>query len=306
VNQVPSKKKFWQIKAQTDTAPAELLLYGPISGETWWGDEVTPQQFNDDLQSLGKVKELTVRINSEGGDVFAGQAILSMLKRHPASITVYVDGLAASIASVIAMAGDTVIMPRNAMMMVHNAWTFAYGNSNDFRKMADDLDKIGESLIAAYQDKTRLTPEEIKQIMDNETWLTADDCVKQGFADEIESSKEIAASLNGKMLTINGQQMDLSLFKNPPKFAATVESGKNPPKVLGAGRTLSAVNEGLITQARDLLNEVLDQLEEDPEDNPDDNAANQDETLEEEQTENGLLFSYQLQVKINQNRRLKS
>jgi hypothetical protein len=85
-----------------------------------------------------------------------------------------------------------------------------------------------------------------------------------------------------------------------------VEAGKTPPKVLGAGRTLSALNEGLITRARDLLNEVLEQLEEDPEESPNDNTVNEDETLEEEQTDNGLLFSYQLQAKINQNRRLKS
>ena len=114
-------KKFWSMTKPTNDS-ADLLLYGPISESSWWGDEITPKQFADDLEALGDVSEINVRINSGGGDVFAGQAIHSMLKRHAANVTVYVDGLAASIASIIAMAGDTVVMPRGAMMMIPGHW----------------------------------------------------------------------------------------------------------------------------------------------------------------------------------------
>ena len=133
-------KKFWNFKNVSESA-GELLIYGPIASESWWGDEVTPKQFKEDLDKLGAIEELNIYINSGGGDVFAGQAIHSILKRHSAKKTVYVDGLAASIASVVAMAGDTIVMPKNAMMMIHKAWTMAVGNANDFRKLADDMEK---------------------------------------------------------------------------------------------------------------------------------------------------------------------
>ena len=139
---MPSKNKFWQFKANTEDGPAELLLYGDISSSSWWGDEVTPKEFKKDLDDLGNVDEINVFINSDGGDVFAGQTIYSMLKRHKAKITVYVDGLAASIASVIAMAGDIIKMPKNSMMMIHNPWTWGAGYAADFRKLVDDKDKI--------------------------------------------------------------------------------------------------------------------------------------------------------------------
>jgi len=213
------KNKFWQFKAATENEPAELLLYGDISSTSWWGDEVTPKQFKKDLDDLGDVDQINVYISSDGGDVFAGQAIYSMLKRHKAKITVYVDGLAASIASVIAMAGDTVIMPKNSMIMVHNPWTIAVGTAEDFRKLADDMDKIRESIIVTYKDKTGMKDQEIIELMDAETWLTAEEAVKKGFADEIEQEKQVAASVNGEFLVLNGQKFDLTRFKNVPRLA---------------------------------------------------------------------------------------
>ena len=196
-----NKKKFWNFKA-VDEKTAELTLYGEISDYSWWGDEVTPKEFKEDLDALGDIDVLNVYINSPGGDVFAGQAIYSMLKRHKAKINVYIDGLAASIASLIAMAGDKVIMPANAMMMIHNPWTWGMGNSNDFRKLADDLDKIRDSMIVAYEKKSALMINEIIEIMDAETWLSAQDCLDYGFADEIEETKEVAASVDKKYLAI--------------------------------------------------------------------------------------------------------
>ena len=134
-------EQFWSMKQSKKSAKTgELYLYGPIASErSWFSDNITPKQFKKDLDALGNIDVLDVYINSPGGEVFAGQAIHSMLKRHPAHVNVYVDGLAASIASVVAMSADTLYMPRNAMLMIHNAWSRMQGNANDFRKMADDL-----------------------------------------------------------------------------------------------------------------------------------------------------------------------
>lgn len=200
-------RKFWNFKAKDDKT-GELLLYGEIASSSWWGDEVTPKQFKEDLDALGDIETLDVFINSPGGDVFAGQAIYSMLKRHKAHVNVYIDGIAASIASLITMAGDTVIMPKNAMMMVHNPWTVAIGNAEEFRKIADDMDKIRDSMIVAYESRSALTREEIINLLDAETWLSAEDCKEYGFCDEIEDAKEVAASLDKKYL---------ARYKNAPK-----------------------------------------------------------------------------------------
>ncbi|MEY8762484.1 MULTISPECIES: head maturation protease, ClpP-related [Clostridium] len=207
-------KKFWKFNAKENSDEGELLLYGDISDSTWWGDEITPKNFKEELDSLGDIKTLNVYINSGGGDVFAGQAIYSMLKRHSATVNVYVDGLAASIASIIAMAGDRVKMPKNAMLMVHNPWSFGMGNANDFRKLADDLDKVRESMISVYEDKTGMEKESIVELMDAETWMTAEEAVEFGFADEIEEEKQVAASLNNRIFAINGLKVDITRYKN--------------------------------------------------------------------------------------------
>jgi len=200
-------KKFWNFRVLGEKT-GELTLYGEISDTTWWGDEVTPKEFKADLEALGEIDTLNIYINSPGGDVFAGQAIHSMLKRHKSHKNVYIDGLAASIASVIAMAGDTIFMPQNAMMMVHNPWTLGFGNAAEFRKLADDLDKIRESLISAYESHSALTREEIIAIMDAETWLTAAECEEYGFCDVVEEEKQVAASIDKTLL---------ARYKNTPE-----------------------------------------------------------------------------------------
>lgn len=300
------KRKFWEFKAAANQTEGELYLYGDISTYSWWGDEITPNQFKEDLDTLGDIATLHVYINSNGGDVFAGQAIHSMLKRHKAQVVVHIDGLAASIASVIAMAGDRVVMPRNAMMMVHNPWIRAGGNAEELRKIADDLDKICESLVAAYQDKTGLTIEEIQTLLDAETWMTADECVEKGFADEIEQSKAVAASLCGDFLNVNGREFDLSRFHKRPavakvedlldtlrdedgkpvalpqvtirvegdQFIAVVGGvdvgvyGETQLLVEASGRVLSKENEDHIRNAHEALGNVLAKLDKSEDEDP--------------------------------------
>jgi ATP-dependent protease ClpP protease subunit len=210
--------KFWNIK-KSGTTSAELVLYGPISSSSWWGDEVTPKQFNDDLKALGEVDEIVVRINSGGGDVFAGLAIYSMLQRHSASKTVKVDGLAASIASIIAMAGDKIVMPKGSMMMIHNPWTSVWGaEAKDLRHTADVLDKIRDSLLDVYAEKTGKTKDELAALLDAETWFTAEEAVSNGFAHEIEENLAISAGITGKKAIFNGVEVEFSKFTNAPKL----------------------------------------------------------------------------------------
>lgn len=219
--------KFWSFK--NDNGLPKLYIYGIIDSMEWFGDEVTPNQFKTDLDALGDINELDVYINSDGGDVFAGQSIHSMLKRHPAKVNVYIDGLAASIASVIAMAGDVIYMPRNSMLMVHHPWTGPiWGNSAQFRKKADDLDNVCKSLIAAYQGKSGMDEARIIELLDAETWLSAEEAVACGLADHIEQEKEIAASLSKGIFKVNGQEMDLSKYKNATKFIFASQETKEP------------------------------------------------------------------------------
>ncbi|MEN6567191.1 MAG: head maturation protease, ClpP-related [Veillonellales bacterium] len=225
-------KKFWQFKQSADDeSVGELLLYGEIADSSWWGDEVTPKQFKADLDALGDISTLNIYINSPGGDCFAGQAIYSMLKRCKATKNVYIDGLAASMASVVACAGDKVIMPINAMMMIHNPWTIAIGNANDFRNMADTMDKIGESSIAVYTAKSGMKNKDVKQLMDDETWMSAQDALDMGFCDQIEEAVQVAASISGDTLNINGLKMSLSRFKSFPVAKIQFKQGVVPPNI---------------------------------------------------------------------------
>ncbi|MEM6250892.1 ClpP-like prohead protease/major capsid protein fusion protein [Shewanella vaxholmensis] len=184
---------WYSLKAQNGNA--ELMIYDEIGG---WG--ISAQQFARDLQGLGKVGTITARIHSPGGDVFEGMAIYNMIKGHPAHKICYIDGLAASMASVIAMAFDEVIMPENAMMMVHKPWGGTLGDAEDMRKYADLLDKVEGNLVGAYQHKTGLSEDELHALLAAETWLTGREAVEKGFANTLTDPLQMAASLNSKRL----------------------------------------------------------------------------------------------------------
>ncbi len=180
-------KKFWNwIKDSDETRT--LRLEGPIDEESFWGDEITPQMFRDELNA-GE-GDVTVWINSPGGNVFAAAEIYTMLKDYKGSITVKIDAIAASAASVVAMAGDTVQMSPVAMLMIHDPSTIAMGNTKDMEKAIEVLNEVKESIINAYASKSGLSHARIANLMSNETWMNAKKAVELGFADEILFSKK--------------------------------------------------------------------------------------------------------------------
>lgn len=180
-------KKFWKWKnqAQTETAPAErtLFLNGTIAEESWFDDDVTPQIFKDEL--MAGSGDITVWINSPGGDCVAAAQIYNMLMDYKGNVTVKIDGIAASAASVIAMAGTKVLMSPVSMMMIHNPMTIAFGDSAEMQKAIEMLGSVKDSIINAYEIKTGLSRAKLSHLMDAETWMDANKAVELGFADEV-------------------------------------------------------------------------------------------------------------------------
>lgn len=177
------KRKFWNWVKNEGEDTRTLYLTGEISDETWFGDEVTPRMFKDEL--MAGSGDITLWINSPGGDVFAAAQIYNMLMDYPGRVTVKIDGLAASAASVIAMAGSQVEMSPVAMMMIHNPITVAIGDSKEMQKAIDMLAEVKESILNAYEIKTGLSRNKISKLMDAETWFNAKKAVELGFADSI-------------------------------------------------------------------------------------------------------------------------
>lgn len=188
-------KRMWSIKESAEPGSLDLYIYGDVQGDDSYDfvdgefkrSETSAEYFKDELESRKDITHINLYINSYGGSVFEGTAIYNQLKRHPAHKTVYIDGFACSIASVIAMAGDEIIMPKNTMMMIHNMWMCAVGNAAELRKAADDLDAINAAGRQAYLDKAgnKLEEPTLIEMMDKETWLTAEQCLEYGLADRI-------------------------------------------------------------------------------------------------------------------------
>ena len=175
-------KKFWNY-IRNDAGERVLRLEGPIDEESFWGDEVTPAAFRDELDA--EDGDVTVWINSPGGNVFAAAEIYTMLKDHKGKITVKIDAIAASAASVIAMAGDTVLMSPVSMLMIHDPMTIAMGNASDMEKAISTLNEVKESIINAYVAKTGMSRNKVAKLMSDETWMNAKKAVELGFADAI-------------------------------------------------------------------------------------------------------------------------
>ncbi|WP_088033524.1 head maturation protease, ClpP-related [Evansella clarkii] len=182
------KKTDFRLEGSEESKEYSLYVYGGIGGYFW--SENSAQRIRQKLQDVD-AKTIHVHINSPGGSAFDGVAIMNLLKNHKAEIIVHVDGYAASAASVIAMAGDKVIMPENTMMMIHRASTFAWGNAAALEKSAKDLRKIDTALAASYKKRFVGEEGELEQLLDEETWLTADEAVAFGLADVVEEEIEI-------------------------------------------------------------------------------------------------------------------
>jgi ATP-dependent Clp endopeptidase proteolytic subunit ClpP len=215
----------WYAMRALSSGSASIDLYGDIGG---WG--VTASEFRRDLKELGNVSSLDVHINSCGGSVTEGLAIYNTLKQHAASVTVYIDGLAASMASVIAMAANKIVMPANALMMIHNPWGWASGDAEDIRKYAGVLDKMKTSMLAAYS-RSGMSNEEIASVMDEETWYTGQEAIEAGFADELGEDVEINAHYNPEQLTkfVNAPSALAQFIEASAKYALqTIENSNQP------------------------------------------------------------------------------
>ncbi|HFI0301705.1 TPA: head maturation protease, ClpP-related [Streptococcus suis] len=199
--------KFWNFTE--DDSGRSLRIEGQIADETWFGDEVTPQVFKNDLHAGNG--DITLWINSPGGDVFAAAQIYNMLMDYKGDVHVVIDGLAASAASVIAMAGTTVSMSPVAMMMIHNPWTVAQGEAKDMQKVIEMLGEIKESIINAYELRTGLSRTKLSHLMDSESWFNAKKAVELGFADKIlfDKQEEHGMETESYSFSRNAAQQDL-------------------------------------------------------------------------------------------------
>jgi ATP-dependent Clp endopeptidase proteolytic subunit ClpP len=228
-------KKWFEIINKADKA--EIWIYEQIGEDFWTGGGITAKSFQKELAGI-KASQIDLHINSPGGEVFDGITIYNLIKQHPANVTTYIDGLAASIASVIALAGDSVIMAENALYMIHNPWGFAMGDATEMRKTADLLDKVAGSLVTAYTSKTGKPDDDIQTLLDAETWMTAQEAKDAGFIDEISEQMDMAAC--AKFIPA----MQKAKFKNIPE---NLSGNKQTPTAREAEKALRDVG---FTQAQ--------------------------------------------------------
>ena len=221
--------KFWNWIKNEETGESELYLDSAISDETWFGDEITPANFKAELaKHSGNV---TVWINSPGGDCFAASQIYTMLKNHNGKITVKIDGIAASAASVVAMAGDEVLISPTGMLMIHNPMTVAAGNRQAMEKAIDLLEEVKQSIINAYETKSSLSRAKISQLMDDETWLNAKKAKQMGFVDGI-------------------------LFENNQKSEGSDEKSEEPKKETSDEQTYTAMQYSAVSNINSFIQKV--------------------------------------------------
>ena len=217
-------KKYYSLA--TENNEASINIYGDITSWEWLESDVSSYTLSKEIEGLD-VDTINVYINSYGGEVAEGLAIYNALKRHKAKIKTFCDGFAASIASAIFMAGDERIMSNASLLFIHNAWTIAEGNANDFRKQAEDLDKITQASINVYMEHVNITEEELKRMLDAETWITPQDALEMGFATAIvndNTSKNPNQSIKKKLM----QQLVKAQEKKEPTESAPSEPPIEP------------------------------------------------------------------------------
>jgi ATP-dependent protease ClpP protease subunit len=226
----PTKDVKRPVRAEVDTTDSTIgKLHIDDVIDSWggyWG--ISAKEFNEALDGLGDVNELHVHINSPGGEVWEGIAILNSLRRHPATVTAVIDGLAASAASFIAVGADKTIMGRNTEMMIHDAWGIAIGPAADMRAMGERLDKLSDNIASMYADKAGGDTGKWRGFMLEETWYDADEAVAAGLADEVEGAA--AGDVPDDEIIANA--FDLSVFKHPGRAAAPKPANVRRPAAL--------------------------------------------------------------------------
>lgn len=222
-------KKFWSWRNQAEgesQSERVLELYGQIASESWFDDDVTPEMFRSELFSgTGRV---VIWINSPGGDCIAASQIYSMLMDYKGNVTVKIDGVAASAASVIAMAGTQVLMAPTALMMIHNPMTVAFGDHTDMQKAIAMLDEVKESIINAYEIKTNLSRAKLSHLMDSETWMNANKAVELGFADDILTDEKLAVDVPA--YAFSGRAVENALLNKITAKAKPAEKAEPVPE----------------------------------------------------------------------------
>lgn len=229
-------KVISQLSIKQEANTADMYFYGEVVTDSQEDSEVSAVDVRNALKNMQGVNEINLHINSPGGNVFDGVAIYNMLKQNPATVNVYVDALAGSIASVIAMAGDKIYMPANSEMMIHNPSVdgFISGNAQDLRKMADSLDKIGEMAKTTYLNRAdgKVDKKTLENMMDAETWLTADEAVDYGLADEVlEANKAVACVNTAAFCGLKNVPEDFLDKAKPPKEDDKPKEDKQPAKL---------------------------------------------------------------------------
>lgn len=186
------RQKYYQMLVDEEKKCAEILIYGDITSWEWFESDVSSYTLAREIQSLPEdIDTIKVYINSYGGEVAEGLAIYNALKRHKAKVVTYCDGFAASIASVIFMAGDERVMSNASLLFIHNAWNYCSGDSNELKKAAEDLEKITQASINAYMEHINISEDELKEYMDAETWLSPIECINKGFCTTIEGNSDL-------------------------------------------------------------------------------------------------------------------
>lgn len=210
--------KVWNV-ARTDSGAYQVDLFGMVGGSKAWGDGFNENEFLSEFRAIPPTAAIEMSVNSPGGSVFTALSIVSLLAQHKAPVTIRVNGLAASAATIITSAPNAkVIMPRGSMMMIHRASSMADGNADELRSQADTLEKIEENIVQIYRQKTGKSEAKIREAMEATTWLNAEEAVKFGLADEVDESATVEASLDGSSVVVNGLAIPKDKLGMPDRF----------------------------------------------------------------------------------------
>jgi ATP-dependent Clp protease protease subunit len=218
---------------------AVMRIYEEIGEDFWGGGGMTLKKFSDELNSLDGVKKLNVHINSLGGDTFTAQAIYSILSDFEAKKTAYIDGVAASAATIIACAADEVVARENTNYMIHHPWMVAVGTADTMRKAAEDLEAIGEPVINVYKSKVdgKIDEDKIRKLMDDETWMTAEKALEYGFVDKVRGKIRAISRANKNQILCSGRLLDVAKYgyRNVPDYPR-IKSKKEAAEVVAAAK----------------------------------------------------------------------